>query len=60
MVGMKLAEDAMRIKGGGTTAMEKEMMEQDAMYRAQLEQEFRNKYGIGATIDPAMIQMGIG
>lgn len=60
MVGMKLAEDAMRIKGGGTTAMEKEMMEQDAIYRAQLEQEFRNKYGIGATIDPAMVQLGIG
>ena len=59
MVGMKLAEDAMRIKGGGTTAMEREMMEQDAIYRAQLEQEFRNKYGIGATIDPAMVQMGI-
>ena len=60
MVGMKLAEDAMRIKGGGTTAMEREMMEQDAIYRAQLEQEFRNKYGIGATIDPAVVQMGIG
>ena len=59
MVGMKLAEDAMRIKGGGTTAMEREMMEKDAIYRAQLEQEFRNKYGIGATIDPAMVQMGI-
>ena len=60
MVGMKLADDAIRIKGGGTTPMEKEMMQQDALYRAQLEQELMRKYGIGATIDPTMAQLGIG
>ena len=60
MVGMKLADDAMRIKGGGTTPMEKEMLQQDAIYRAQLEQELMRKYGIGATIDPTMAQLGIG
>lgn len=60
MVGMKLADDVMRIKGGGTTPMEKEMLQQDAIYRAQLEQELMRKYGIGATIDPTMAQLGIG
>ena len=59
MVGMKIAEEAMRLKGGGTTPMEKMMMEQDAMYRAQLEQEFINKYGMGATVDPVMAANGL-
>ena len=59
MVGMKLAEETMRFKGGGTTPMEKMMMEQDAMYRAQLEREFLEKYGIGATVDPVMAENGL-
>ena len=59
MVGMKVAEEAMRFKGGGTTPMEKMMMEQDAIYRAQLEQEFRNKYGMGGTVDPMMASNGL-
>lgn len=59
MVGMKVAEEAMRFKGGGTTPLEKMMMEQDAIYRAQLEQEFRNKYGMGGTVDPMMASNGL-
>mgnify|MGYP003122779756 FL=1 len=59
MVGMKLAEETMRFKGGGTTPMEKMMLEQDALYRAQLEREFLEKYGIGATVDPVMAENGL-
>jgi len=59
ILGMKIAEETMRLKGGGTTPMEKMMMEQDAMYRAQLEQEFLNKYGIGGTVDPVMAANGL-
>ena len=59
MVGMKLADDVIRFKGGGMTPMEQKMMEQDALYRAQLEQEFLNKYGIGATVDPVMASNGL-
>jgi len=59
MVGMKIAEETMRLKGGGTTPMEKMMMEQDAIYRAQLEQEFLNKYGLGGTVDPMMASNGL-
>jgi len=59
MVGMKLADDVIRFKGGGMTPMEQKMMEQDALYRAQLEQEFLQKYGIGATVDPVMAANGL-
>ena len=59
MVGMKLADDIIRLKGGGTTPMEKQMMEQDALYRAQLEQEFLQKYGIGRSVDPMMSTTGL-
>ena len=59
MVGMKLADDVIRFKGGGMTPMEQKMMEQDALYRAQLEQEFLQKYGIGATVDPVMASNGL-
>ena len=59
MVGMKLADDIIRFKGGGMTPMEQKMMEQDALYRAQLEQEFLQKYGIGATVDPVMASNGL-
>jgi len=59
MLGMKLAEDVIRFKGGGITPMEEKMMEQDALYRAQLEQEFLQKYGIGATVDPVMQSNGL-
>ena len=59
MVGMKLADDIIRLKGGGTTPMEKQMMEQDALYRAQLEQEFLRKYGMGGTVDPMMASNGL-
>ena len=59
MVGMKLADDVIRFKGGGMTPMEQKMIEQDALYRAQLEQEFLQKYGIGATVDPMMATNGL-
>lgn len=59
MAGMKLADDIIRFKGGGTTPMEKQMMEQDALYRAQLEQEFLQKYGIGKSVDPMMSTTGL-
>jgi len=59
VVGMKLADDVIRLKGGGTTPMEKKMMEQDALYRAQLEQEILQKYGIGRTVDPMMASNGL-
>jgi len=58
MVGMKVADDLMRIKGGGFTPYEKIMMQQDAQYRAQLEQEFLNKYGYMPTIDPVSAANG--
>ena len=59
MVGMKVAEEAMRFKGGGMTPMEQQMMEQDALYRAQLEQEFLQKYGYSPGIDPVMASNGL-
>jgi len=58
MVGMKVADDLMRIKGGGFTPYEKQMMQQDAQYRAQLEQEFLNKYGYMPSIDPVSAANG--
>jgi len=58
MVGMKVADDLMRFKGGGFTPYEKQMMQQDAQYRAQLEQEFLNKYGYMPTIDPVLASNG--
>jgi len=59
MVGMKLADDVIRFKGGGMTPMEQKMMEQDALYRAQLEQEFLQKYGFNPTVDPVMASNGL-
>jgi len=58
MVGMKVADDLMRFKGGGFTPYERQMMQQDAVYRAQLEQEFLNKYGYMPTIDPVSAANG--
>ena len=58
MVGMKVADDLMRIKGGGFTPYEKIMMQQDEQYREQLEQEFLNKYGYMPTIDPVSAANG--
>jgi len=59
MAGMKIADDLMRLKGGGTTPMEKQMMEQDALYRAQLERDLLQRYGIGTTVDPMMSTNGL-
>jgi len=58
-LGMAVGDQILKVKGGGMTPMEQQMMEQDALYRAQLEQEFLNKYGIGATVDPVMAANGL-
>lgn len=43
---MPVADAALKIKGGGTSSYEKQAMEQDAIYRAQIEQELMQKYGL--------------
>ena len=58
-LGMAVGDQILKVKGGGMTPMEQQMMEQDALYRAQLEQEFLQKYGIGATVDPVMASNGL-
>ena len=58
-LGMAVGDQILKVKGGGMTPMEQQMMEQDALYRAQLEQEFLQKYGIGATVDPVMAANGL-
>jgi len=58
-LGMAVGDQIMRVKGGGMTPMEQQMLEQDALYRAQLEQEFLQKYGIGGTVDPVMAANGL-
>jgi len=57
-LGMAVGDQILRVKGGGMTPMEQQMMEQDALYRAQLEQEFLNKYGYMPTIDPVSAANG--
>lgn len=57
-LGMAVGDQILRVKGGGMTPMEQQMMEQDALYRAQLEQEFLNKYGYMPTVDPVSAANG--
>lgn len=58
-LGMAVGDQILKVKGGGMTPMEQQMLEQDALYRAQLEREFLEKYGIGATVDPVMAANGL-
>ena len=58
-LGMAVGDQVLRVKGGGMTPMEQQMMEQDALYRAQLEQEFLQKYGFNPTVDPVMASNGL-
>ena len=58
-LGMGVGDQIMRVKGGGMTPMERQMMEQDALYRAQLEQEFLQKYGFNPVVDPVMASNGL-
>ena len=58
-LGMAVGDQILKAKGGGMTPMEQQMMEQDALYRAQLEQEFIQKYGMGGTVDPMMATNGL-
>jgi hypothetical protein len=55
---MPATDALLRIKGGGTTPYEKQMMDQDAIYRAQLENEYRQKYGL-PTLDPTTVDNGL-
>tara|TARA_R100001443_G_scaffold16348_1_gene26371 strand:- start:92 stop:742 length:651 start_codon:yes stop_codon:yes gene_type:complete len=58
-LGMAVGDQILRAKGGGMTPMEQQMMEQDALYRAQLEQEFLQKYGFNPAVDPVMAANGL-
>ena len=58
-LGMAVGDQILKVKGGGMTPMEQQMMEQDALYRAQLEQEFLQKYGYSPAIDPVMASNGL-
>ena len=58
-LGMAVGDQILKVKGGGMTPMEQQMLEQDALYRAQLEQEFMQKYGMGGTVDPMMATNGL-
>ena len=58
-LGMAVGDQILRAKGGGMTPMEQQMMEQDALYRAQLEQEFIQKYGFNPAVDPVMASNGL-
>lgn len=58
-LGMAVGDQILKAKGGGMTPMEQQMLEQDALYRAQLEQEFMQKYGMGGTVDPMMASNGL-
>jgi hypothetical protein len=58
-LGMAVGDQILRAKGGGMTPMEQQMMEQDALYRAQLEQEFLQKYGYNPAVDPVMASNGL-
>ena len=55
---MPVNDALLRIKGGGATPYEKQMMEQDAIYRAQLENELRQQYGL-PTLDPTTVENGL-
>ena len=58
-LGMAVGDQILKVKGGGMTPMEQQMMEQDALYRAQLEQEFLQKYGFNPAVDPVMASNGL-
>lgn len=55
---MPATDALLRLKGGGTTPYEKAMLEQDAIYRAQLEEELRRQYGL-PTIGQTEINNGL-
>ena len=61
-VGFGVADNLMRIKGGGMTPYEKMAAEQDAAYRAQVDAEIRAHYGIpsGNISDPFLFDNGLG
>ena len=53
-----VADEAMRLKGGGMTPYEKQAAQADAQYRAQVEQELLAKLGMGG--DPFLYENGLG
>jgi hypothetical protein len=53
---MPATDALLRLKGGGMTPYEKQMQEQDAIYRAQLEEELRRQYGL-PTLDPTTVDI---
>ncbi len=55
---MPATDALLRLKGGGMTPYEKQMQEQDAIYRAQLEEELRRQYGL-PTLDPTTVDNGL-
>lgn len=55
---MPATDALLRLKGGGMTPYEKQMQEQDAIYRAQLEEELRRQYGL-PTLDPTTVDIGL-
>ena len=64
-IGYSMGDGLQRIKGGGMTAYEKQAMQQDALYKQQLEKELMAKYGINPipsynTNDPFLASNGIG
>lgn len=59
MAGMQVGDALMRAKGGGMTPYERQAAEADAQYKAALEEEFRQKYGIGGA-DPFLAENGLG
>ena len=55
---MPATDALLRLKGGGMTPYEKQLQEQDAVYRAQLEEELRRQYGL-PTLDPTTVDIGL-
>lgn len=55
---MPATDALLRLKGGGMTPYEKQLQEQDAIYRAQLEEELRRQYGL-PTLDPTTVDIGL-
>ena len=55
---MPATDALLRLKGGGMTPYEKQIQEQDAIYRAQLEEELRRQYGL-PTLDPTTVDNGL-
>lgn len=58
-VGFMAGDSLMRAKGGGTTPYEKQAIAYEEQMKAQMEEEFRRKYGIGGA-DPFLAEQGLG